>query len=263
MGDVVPDKRVDWIRDRVVPLLKSRNEFFDKMLNTEDGELVRRFCNEEGVTKMFFVAGAKDMMVSEHQPDDKQTKKKCVFALKLAEVKFDEKKVDDMFDKCVVADLSPAVLSHFYQLLRSVYLPVLSNADNTRGWPEVVMKSFTDKYNWMLAAVDTAIGQTKGQTSLWLPPVDVAAPNAQKDKSDKDRVHILESAVVMWTERINTVRRARVVRAGAFAQADGARRPDLLLRASAPRVRARAARACEWFLCAWPRVMRASACPFS
>jgi len=206
MGDdYVSDKRIEWIRDRVVPLLKTKPEYFDKLTTTEEGEVIKRFVNEDGITKLFFTAGAKDMTVSEKQPDDK-SKKKAVFAFKTGEYKYDEKKLDEMFDTCICADMSPLMLNNLYGTLRNVYLPILSNPNNTQGWPEVVMKAFHDKYNWMLAAVNTAVGQTQGKTFLWLPPVEPPSSSSGggRDRSDKDRVHVLESAVVMWTERINT-----------------------------------------------------------
>jgi hypothetical protein len=215
------DKRVEYLRDRVVPLLKIKPELFDAYCKTEEGELIKRFVSDGNCTKIFFSAGAKDMAATEKMPDDKQTKKKAVFAMKLGEdIKFDEKKLDEMFDKCVVADLSPAVLNNLYNTLRSVYLPILTNPGFINGKPGIVMKQFVDKYNWMLAAVHTAIGQTQGKTALWLPPVEgPSGGGGNKDRSDKDRVHVLESAVVMWTERINTVRAAASAQRGCRAAA--------------------------------------------
>jgi hypothetical protein len=152
------DKRVEYLRDRVVPLLKIKPELFDAYCKTEEGELIKRFVSDGNCTKIFFSAGAKDMAATEKMPDDKQTKKKAVFAMKLGEdIKFDEKKLDEMFDKCVVADLSPAVLNNLYNTLRSVYLPILTNPGFINGKPGIVMKQFVDKYNWMLAAVHTAM----------------------------------------------------------------------------------------------------------
>jgi hypothetical protein len=209
MGDAPTDKRIDFLRDRIVQLLKCKPELFDALLKTEEGELIKRFLNDGGCTRIFFSAGPKDMFVTEKLPDDKQTKKKAIFAMKLAEdVKFDEKKMDEMFDLCMVGDLSPAMLNNLYNTLRSVYLPIITNPGFINAKPGVVMKQFIDKYNWMLAAVHTAVGQTQGKTALWLPPVEAPSAGSSKDRSDKDRVHVLESAIVMWTERINTVRRS-------------------------------------------------------
>ena len=49
------------------------------------------------------------------------------------------------------------------------------------------------------------IGQSKGQTLLPLP-----SSASQQDQSlkDKDKIHILESAVVTWTKQIKNVLKA-------------------------------------------------------
>ena len=76
MGDAPTDKRIDFLRDRIVQLLKCKPELFDALLKTEEGELIKRFLNDGGCTRIFFSAGPKDMFVTEKLPDDKQTKKK-------------------------------------------------------------------------------------------------------------------------------------------------------------------------------------------
>ena len=59
------DKRVEYLRDRVVPLLKIKPELFDAYCKTEEGELIKRFVSDGNCTKIFFSAGAKDMAATE------------------------------------------------------------------------------------------------------------------------------------------------------------------------------------------------------
>ena len=47
------------------------------------------------------------------------------------------------------------------------------------------------------------IGHTKGETLLPLPPLEL--PSADKASRDKERVHVLETAVVTWTKQIKNV----------------------------------------------------------
>lgn len=64
---------------------------------------------------------------------------------------------------------------------------------------------------WMLteciAAVFVTIGQVKGQTLLPLPPSEIT-PQEPVVLQDKDKIHILESAVVTWTRQIKDVLKA-------------------------------------------------------
>ena len=210
MGDgAPPDARLNWICDKVCPLIKGNKGMFDKLVATEDGEIIRTFVNSEGMMRLFFIGGAKDMTVMEKLPDDKMTKKKVAFCVKSCECKFDEKKLNDMFEKCIIGDLSPALLNNFHGLLRYVYLPIINNPAKSKAWPEPAVKLFADKYYKTLADVFVAIGQTQGKTLLFLPPSEMLGGGGSSsrgngaDKSDEKRVHILESAVVLWTERIN------------------------------------------------------------
>ena len=55
----------------------------------------------------------------------------------------------------------------------------------------------------LVGAVYVTIGHTKGETLLPLPPMDL--PSADKASRDKERVHVLETAVVTWTKQIKNV----------------------------------------------------------
>ena len=198
MGDAPADARIKWIEERVLPLLKTKSELFTKLLSTEEGELVRRFCDGEGCSCMFFYGGAKELAVTDKLPSTH--KKKVVFCQKTKDAKLDEKNIESMFERVIVGDLNGPILENLHGVLRNVYLPVVTQQSSE--WPEVAMKAFADKYHDTLSAVVTAIGQTRGKTLLALPPAEDPA-TAVKPGNDKDRVHILESAVVRWSARIN------------------------------------------------------------
>ena len=219
MGDEMPpDVRLDYIMSKVTPLIKANKGMWDKMMAVEEmGDMVNSFVNSEGVMKLFFLGGAKDMTVQDKLPDDKMTKKKVAYCIKTDEIKFDEKKMDWMFEYMVIGDLSPALLPHFHGLLRNVYLPVMSNPRKSGRWPDPAIKIFFDKYYNTLAQVFEAVGQTQGKTYLFLPPTEMMGQEpvngitkqtgtkaSSADKSDEKRVHILESAVVIWTSNIHT-----------------------------------------------------------
>ena len=48
-----------------------------------------------------------------------------------------------------------------------------------------------------------AVGHSKGETLLPLPPLEL--PSADRASKDKERVHVLETAVVTWTKQIKNV----------------------------------------------------------
>lgn len=69
MADGGPqDPRLQYISDRVCTLLRSKDEYFRKLAEAEEGEVIKNFCNTDGTNRLFFTAGAKDMAVYENIP---------------------------------------------------------------------------------------------------------------------------------------------------------------------------------------------------
>ena len=89
-------------------------------------------------------------------------------------------------------------------LAQEVYFPLLTNPRNQEGWPEVITKEVQESLHRFLAQVYITIGNTQGITLLPLPPNHGAAIIDNSGR-DKDRIHVLESAVVMWTKQIKSI----------------------------------------------------------
>jgi dynein heavy chain, axonemal len=89
----------------------------------------------------------------------------------------------------LVNEMGPEPLDHLEKLLSDVFLPLLSNPANQDGWGEVASSEIVDRMHGFLANVSITVGQTRGETCLPLPPLDVATAAAV---STKDRVHLLE-----------------------------------------------------------------------
>lgn len=56
-----------------------------------------------------------------------------------------------------------------------------------------------------VSAVNVSIGESKGQTVLPLPVAEAQQDQALKDK---DKIHILETAIITWTKQIKNVLKA-------------------------------------------------------
>jgi len=105
-------------------------------------------------------------------------------------------------DDIVVSDMTPEPLEHLEKLLAEVYIPLLSNPSNQEGWGEVASKEIMDRLHGFLANVAITVGQTRGETCLPLPPLDASTA---AHISAKDRIHLLEGAVITWTKQIKNV----------------------------------------------------------
>jgi len=71
-------------------------------------------------------------------------------------------------------------------------------------------KKISDVFHKFLSQVYLTVGQTQGKTLLPLPPRDLnqkEGAEARMVKTDKERMHVLESCVMTWTQEIKNVLR--------------------------------------------------------
>ena len=90
---------------------------------------------------------------------------------------------------------------------------------SSQGWPEVMSREVLELFHRMIARVYVALGQSQGKTLLPLPPSDMLI--SDRTSRDKDRVHVLETAVVTWTSQIKSVLKNDPEAALASAMAKG------------------------------------------
>ncbi|CAE7205816.1 ODA4, partial [Symbiodinium sp. KB8] len=102
-----------------------------------------------------------------------------------------------------INDMGADPLLHLERLVRDVFLPLAANPANQVGWGEVVSREVLDRMHGFLANIAITVGHTKGETTLPLPPIEAGA--AAATLTIKDKVHLLEGAVVTWTKQIKRV----------------------------------------------------------
>ena len=108
---------------------------------------------------------------------------------------------ENMTSVCLVGELTPDLMDHLEGVLQDVFLPLVNNQNNHSSWGEVATKTTSDKLHSFLGTVSITLGHTKGETCLPLPALEPLEGNANY----KDRVHLLESAVIMWTKQIKNM----------------------------------------------------------
>lgn len=131
-------------------------------------------------------------------PSVKGIKKKCVGFIKVFEETFDEFNIHEISS----FDISRKPLDLMYQLMNHVYLPVLQNKNNQKGWTDLLSKDLMDKLNNFIAQMFLTLGQIEGKTLLPLPPQKLLE---SKDLTEKERAHIFETNIITWTKQIRRV----------------------------------------------------------
>ena len=88
----------------------------------------------------------------------------------------------------------------YLQRMLGVYVPILSNPG--LGLGDVTSSEVNTSLHNFLYSVTTTVGHVKGETSLPLPPLDQAST---RSLTAKERIHLLEGCVSVWTRQIKFV----------------------------------------------------------
>jgi dynein heavy chain len=103
--------------------------------------------------------------------------------------------------QCMVTEVSAGIVDYIQLLLNEIYMPLLSNPHVQEGWGDVVSKELGERLHGFIANVGIAVGQTKGETCLPLPPPEILQGQAEK----KNIISLLEGAIITWTKQIKNV----------------------------------------------------------
>ncbi|KAL0038617.1 hypothetical protein WJX79_000048 [Trebouxia sp. C0005] len=196
------DVRFNWISDRTCSSLKVKEDSFQKLLASESRPHLTSFLEDPDVLRLMIYMDGKDLAAAVKPPA--KFKRKTVYFIKNQKTSLN---AENIKKNVTYGDFAESPLETLSALSQEVILPVLSNPMNRSGWPDVVSKEVTENLHKFIANVFVTIGQVKGQTLLPLPPSDIA-PQEPVVLHDKDKIHILEGAVITWTRQIKDVLKA-------------------------------------------------------
>ena len=111
--------------------------------------------------------------------------------------------VDDMSANVLCGDFGMSPLEHFDVMANAVYLPLVTQAALTQGWPETLAKEVMGYFNLTIANITTTIGEKNGTTSLPLPPSETSPL-----MDEKERTYQLETSIITWTRQIKDILKA-------------------------------------------------------
>jgi len=210
------EARQAWVLTRLATLLGIRNEKLDKFMSgftTDDGSAksLGRFLDEPECPSAFFYPSSESVTCNSFDLPTAQQMRKRVIVIHRSSPELPITK-DNVAEACVIMELTKNVMDLLNMYCQSVYLSTLSNPANQVGWSDLIAKELMDQYHVFLAGLHVTVGLMKGHTWLPPPPRD-ALPTSGGMMSGggggagggKDRVHILEGAVITWTKQIRHV----------------------------------------------------------
>ena len=204
------DERLLWLEARVLSSLKRKADVWAKLLSAEDSRAaITMFADDPDTSRLLVYENSKGEVVASNAPPSK-FKRKATYFLKAHSVALTR---ENIAAQVSFGDVCASPLEQLSAVSQEVFLPLLCNPRNQEGWPEVIGREVVDGMHKFIANVYVTIGQIKGKTLLPLPPAegaggeggDAGAVDTDRALRDKDRIHVLESAVVTWTRQIKNV----------------------------------------------------------
>ena len=90
----------------------------------------------------------------------------------------------------IFLELAKQSMDILHIISHSVYLTVLSNPANQRGWSDLISKDLMDKYHVYLANLHVTSGLMQGKTLLPLPQKEATADSADS-RGERSRSQLL------------------------------------------------------------------------
>lgn len=210
------DERTLWVLRRVSTIFAVRKEKQERFLQLFGDDAPSRttlqtFLHEVEVPAVFFhlSPNGESCSASSDLPTAAQMKKKVLALVRSKhEVEID---IGLAQRPVVFIELAKGIMDLINSYCHSVYLSVLMNPANQRGWSDLISRDLIDKFHSFLATLHVTVGLMKGQTLLPLPPreatgsQDSSQSKASSSAISKDRVHVLEGAVITWTKQVRYV----------------------------------------------------------
>jgi dynein heavy chain len=195
-----------WFRDRVQSMLRLRSDRVDDLVikNVDSKRIFLDFIHEPARRRLLVWPGEDDELHAGYDMPC-EGRKKAIYFIKQRSFRVEE---DGNLSGLMMGDIPCDVLEHLSTVSHEVLYPVLM-AGRAKD-PDSINKEISDVFHKFLSQVYLTVGQAQGKTLLPLPPRD---PNqregmdARMVKTDKERVHVLESCVVTWTQQIKKVLR--------------------------------------------------------
>ena len=200
------DDRLEWMKVRISSALCSAGD--EKLYNLFKDEDAMYPCKEfidHDSSRIVFVYTDETGRYVANTSAPKSMKNKGLYFLKVLSGRVRMETIDD---HVLVNDFDGVhPLEQLLAVAQEVYFPLICNSKNQEGWPEVIAKEVTDNFNRFVANTYITLGQNSGNTILPLPPKDVSSSHPPDDQPDfaRDKVHLLENAVVTWTRQIKDI----------------------------------------------------------
>lgn len=210
-GEVTgPDHRFEFMGSYVQKTLKLKPEKWLRVITVEEHKLViREFLDRPYPMILIIIQTPSAQLLPATSFPLSQLKTKGVFFIKKHPMEVPK---ENCADCLIVGDLATRPIDQLSSLVDEVFVPLLSNSDNHKGWPEMVAHDVEKHVHSLKSTVYQVQGQVNGQTVMPMPvgveKVIKAAKILQEEHECQIDLYLksaIEGVVIKWATQINDV----------------------------------------------------------
>lgn len=192
-----------WFMTKMAGMLRLRSTNPDELVSKGDLQVFKKFISDPEHKRLIVHRqsdGDEKIVITFTIP--RSSGRRSIFFLKQRTFAVEE---DGTLSGLLIGDIPNDLLENMSTLAHEVLYPVLM-AGQVKD-TLVMSKDITEVFHRFMSQVYLTVGQTQGKTLLPLPPNEPKWEESaeQRNVKDKERMHVLESCVVTWTQQIKNV----------------------------------------------------------
>lgn len=205
-----PDPRFEFMGSYVIKTLKLKPEKWIRVQTFEEHKaIIKEFLDKPLPSVLVILLTPSAQLVPTTVFPLTQLKTKGVYFIKKLPQEVPREKCEHWL---ILGDLATRTIDQLSSLVDEVFVPLLSNPNNHKGWPEMVAQDVLKHVHSLKSTVCQVKGQVNGQTVLPMPvgveKVYEAARLIDEDPSAPVDLYLksaIEGVVIKWATQINDV----------------------------------------------------------
>ncbi|XP_055848919.1 dynein beta chain, ciliary isoform X2 [Episyrphus balteatus] len=205
-----PDARLEFMGSYVIKSLKLKPEKWTRVITVEEHKgVIKEFLDRPVPVVLVIILTQAAQLVPSTTFPLSQLKSKGVYFIKKQPLPVPK---EDCEHFIIVGDLATRTIDQLSALVEEVLVPLLSNEDNYKSWPDMVAQDVQKHVHSLKSTVHQVKGQVSGETILAMPVGVEKIVKAAKELMDTQKCSFdlylksaIEGVVIKWATQIHDV----------------------------------------------------------
>ncbi|XP_054988433.1 dynein axonemal heavy chain 17 [Sorex araneus] len=205
---ITQDVRLEYLEAVSSSILRFKPDRWNKMLGSEENLAIFTDFLEKPDTQVLVLTLNPAGMIVPCLGFPASLKNKGVYFIKKVP---ESLRKDSYKEKLLFGDISPTPVEQLITVVEEVLYPLLSQSENTSGWPRVVSEDIVKQAHRLKNEMFVMGGKVKGKTLLPIPEhlesLDGTLESMERMPSSMDNslLHAIETIIIDWTHQIRDV----------------------------------------------------------